>query len=958
MASEGRFTLYSLEDGEEHVADVLAEYTAGDMKGVKAKLRLGTRAVYVDPEEVRHPVVKVPYGGILGIGKNGDAVMIQCPKVTTMLKGGKVGPSEKLTIKGDAHQIKLAWERPDRFIEKLTALLTAFTEGVPYTLPDPATDYSRINFHTEPILLELTVMKMIPLRQIRAKIMLTHKALYLQCCESLTGAALQRTPMEAVLQCARRKRFYRDVAVELLLEGEVLKLGFNTETECSQFWNIITTKTNVPILRASAVESMTRRWVNRTISTYEYLMSINWAAGRSLNDLSQYPVMPWVIADYTSPHLDLDSAATYRDLSRPVGALDEARLAAFRMRKRESGEPYLYGTHYSTPCYVTYYLLRQHPEWMLLMHNGKYDKGARLFHSLPQTWDNVTRLPNDVKEVLPEFYNGVGAFLTSSDLNLGWVSKDPPVKVPDSVTLPPWASSPKDFVTKNRAALESEYVSERIHQWLDLVFGVASRGAAAEARDNLFHPMTYESYLSEDGVDFESPAVQAQLTEFGQCPAQVFTRPHPKRAPLATPDGSAPKLGARTEAHCELTADLQPPQAPSGLAASRSGMAMSGEDLCARRSDSSASPSFNPGMLNSSFGGLQASFGRQGTSTGCDFATTALPPPSIEAGLDVECMHSAAACAAAAAVAAPEGWLLRDIEAAHAAAASTPNLEIPDLTADQVDLVFVGGHAGQLPIVDATHGTRLRALQVGTETVTCVAVAESQPRVVVAGAADGAVYCYDFAAGRLEDRVETGAPAVAAVALDPSGGRLASTGPSGVRVWSVRDDASLHGVVQEWGEPAGGACWEPAGAWLAYGCEDGVRVVDPRVARGAPKYTVEVGFTKSCMFMDDAPTLLCVAASGLCALDLRAGAALWCNSREEYLPHAVARAPSTLWAATGHTIHGYDPSNGAPVTSYIPTRTPIQGLTALQGGRGSLVLVTHHNKRTYLQQLRAQGGAY
>ena len=36
------------------------------------------------------------------------------------------------------------------------------------------------------------------------------------------------------------------------------------------------------------------------VSNFEYLMYLNREANRSFNDLSQYPVFPWVLSDYTS----------------------------------------------------------------------------------------------------------------------------------------------------------------------------------------------------------------------------------------------------------------------------------------------------------------------------------------------------------------------------------------------------------------------------------------------------------------------------------------------------------------------------------------------------------------------------------------------------------------------------------------------------------------------------------
>lgn len=55
-------------------------------------------------------------------------------------------------------------------------------------------------------------------------------------------------------------------------------------------------------------------------------MYLNEASNRSFSDLSQYPVFPWIIADYENDVIDLNNPKIYRDLSRPIGAMNEDRL--------------------------------------------------------------------------------------------------------------------------------------------------------------------------------------------------------------------------------------------------------------------------------------------------------------------------------------------------------------------------------------------------------------------------------------------------------------------------------------------------------------------------------------------------------------------------------------------------------------------------------------------------------
>lgn len=114
-------------------------------------------------------------------------------------------------------------------------------------------------------------------------------------------------------------------------------------------------------------KSVVQRWERGEISNFQYLMFLNTLAGRSYNDLMQYPVFPWILADYDSAELDLANPGTFRDLSKPMGAQTPDRLKQFEKRYIEwedpSGEtpPYHYGTHYSSAMIVASYLLRIEP---------------------------------------------------------------------------------------------------------------------------------------------------------------------------------------------------------------------------------------------------------------------------------------------------------------------------------------------------------------------------------------------------------------------------------------------------------------------------------------------------------------------------------------------------------------------------------------------------------------------
>ncbi|CAK9883045.1 unnamed protein product [Sphagnum jensenii] len=283
-------------------------------------------------------------------------------------------------------------------------------------------------------------------------------------------------------------------------------------------------------------EKARERWRRREIGNFEYLMTLNTLAGRSYNDLTQYPVFPWVLADYTSEKLDLSNPATFRDLSKPVGALDTKRFKVFEERYHNFSDPdipsFYYGSHYSSMGIVLFYLLRLEPFTSLhrRLQGGKFDHADRLFHSVEGAYRNCLTNTSDVKELIPEFFYLPEFALNTNDYYLGEKQDG---ELLSDVVLPAWAKgSAEEFVQKNREALESEYVSEHLHEWVDLIFGYKQRGQPAVEATNVFYHLTYEGFdLEALDNPVECAAVEDQIANFGQTPIQLFKKKHHKRGP-------------------------------------------------------------------------------------------------------------------------------------------------------------------------------------------------------------------------------------------------------------------------------------------------------------------------------------------------------------------------------------------------------------------------------------------
>ncbi|XP_044063309.1 neurobeachin-like protein 2 isoform X4 [Siniperca chuatsi] len=288
------------------------------------------------------------------------------------------------------------------------------------------------------------------------------------------------------------------------------------------------------LLKASG---LTQKWVCREISNFEYLMQLNTISGRTYNDLSQYPVFPWILCDYTSPILDLEDPSVFRDLSKPIGVVNPRHAQNVREKYESFEDPtgtidkFHYGTHYSNAAGVMHYMIRMEPFTTLhiQLQSGRFDCADRQFHSVAAAWQARMESPADVKELIPEFFYFPEFLQNMNGFDLGHlqISQEP---VTD-VLLPRWATSREDFIKKHRKALECEHVSSHLHEWIDLIFGYKQRGEEAVNALNVFYYCTYEGAVDLDAIanETERKALEGIISNFGQTPCQLLKEPHPPR---------------------------------------------------------------------------------------------------------------------------------------------------------------------------------------------------------------------------------------------------------------------------------------------------------------------------------------------------------------------------------------------------------------------------------------------
>ncbi|XP_030890604.1 protein FAN isoform X3 [Leptonychotes weddellii] len=492
---------------EQHTANHIQNKGDQNERKIRGSLKICSKSVIFEPDAISQPIIKIPLRDCIKIGKHGEngsnrhfskaksgEISLIFSQVYFIKEHNIVAPYKiergkmeyvfELDVSGkveDVVETLLQLHRASR-LDKLgdqTAMITAILQS---RLARTSFDKNRFQSVSEKLHMECKAEMVTPLVTNPGHVCITDTNLYFQPLNGYPKPVVQIT-----LQDVRRIYKRRHGLMPLGLEV------FCTEDDlCSDIY-------------LKFYEPQDRDDLYFYIATYlDYNKKLNFH--------------------------DLSNPGTFRDLSRPVGSLNKERLERLLTRYQEMPEPkFMYGSHYSSPGYVLFYLVRIAPEYMLCLQNGRFDNADRMFNSIAETWKNCLDGATDFKELIPEFYGDDVSFLVNSlKLDLG---KRQGGQMVDDVELPPWARSPEDFLQKSKDALESNYVSEHLHEWIDLIFGYKQKGSDAVGAHNVFHPLTYEGGVDLNSIEDpdEKVAMLTQILEFGQTPKQLFVTPHPRR---------------------------------------------------------------------------------------------------------------------------------------------------------------------------------------------------------------------------------------------------------------------------------------------------------------------------------------------------------------------------------------------------------------------------------------------
>ena len=250
------------------------------------------------------------------------------------------------------------------------------------------------------------------------------------------------------------------------------------------------------------------------MTNYEYILYLNKYSTRTYNDLSQYPIFPWLLFDHSkindifynllnNKNINND----LRDMRYPISAqtAEKREIAILKFIDSREAFPSHFGTHYSNAAYIFYYLMRLNPytQGLIELQSYKLEDPYRTFNSLEELEDIING-GFDNRELIPDIFCYIDYFINLNCSFYGIKNGNTVVNdfIMQNFTPNKYVntiSSYIDLLYNLKRLLNYRYISEKLNDCVDIIFGKSQLPKKEEKYKescNKFEKQSYEQKLN------------------------------------------------------------------------------------------------------------------------------------------------------------------------------------------------------------------------------------------------------------------------------------------------------------------------------------------------------------------------------------------------------------------------------------------------------------------------------
>ena len=304
---------------------------------------------------------------------------------------------------------------------------------------------------------------------------------------------------------------------------------------------------------------------------FDIIILLNLIANRSFNDLYQYPIFPLLYFFDVNKRLSV-----IRDMKEHIGFQEstensKVRKAQFLKSYEETineinesetnkdnlimNELHCFNTHYSNNIYTSNYLIRLFPYSFIaieLQGNG-FDNPNRLFYSIDETFNNISKQKSDLRELIPEFFYLPEMLVNINSINF---NKRANGELVDDVIMPKNISNKRysninsnineygeiivedfsvqftDYIPKNKienikkSFIFLEFMKNKLENlkdwtnWINIIFGLNQK--FSQKNQQYFRTESYINFKDKKYTDYLKDDCIMNSVEFGMIPLQII----------------------------------------------------------------------------------------------------------------------------------------------------------------------------------------------------------------------------------------------------------------------------------------------------------------------------------------------------------------------------------------------------------------------------------------------------